>query len=282
MELGPDATNDAMDLADAETPEAEFMHALESGAPAEVRDGLGIATTRLGGGVVLSMRHDPAGGYWNKALGFGITEPVTPGLIAEVLDFYGTHGSAVASLQIAPAALPADWEQICASQGIVARGSWVKLLRDVAPAPEASTDLDVRPVTPQSAREWAEVFCTGFGMPVGPLSEMLAAVVGRPGFHPLAAWDGERIVAGANLYLSGDRASFCGAATLEEARGRGAQSAFFHHRVNLAREAGCRVMVAETWAEREDQHNASLHNMRRAGFRDVYVRHNWVWRAPLP
>ena len=41
-------------------------------------------------------------------------------------------------------------------------------------------------------------------------------------------------------------------------------------------------MVAETWAEREDQHNASLHNMRRAGFRDVYVRHNWVWRAPLP
>jgi len=276
----PDAQRPGKWMADAEAAEAEFMYALESGAPHPVKQRLGIATARLGGGVVLSMRHDPAGGYWNKALGLGITQPVTAGLVAEVLDFYRANGSAVACLQLAPDALPPDWDDTCAALGVRAGSNWVKLVRGTDPAPEAPTDLDVRPVTQQSGREWAEVFCTGFGMPVGPLSEMLAAVVGQPGFHPLAAWDGDRVVAGANLFLTGDRASFCGAATLEEARGRGAQSAFFHRRVASAREAGCRVMVAETWAEAEGQHNPSLHNMRRAGFRDAYVRQNWVWRAP--
>ncbi|SCF16277.1 hypothetical protein GA0070612_4344 [Micromonospora chokoriensis] len=37
----------------------------------------------MGGGVVLSMRHDPTG-YWSTALGFGVDEPVTAELIAQV------------------------------------------------------------------------------------------------------------------------------------------------------------------------------------------------------
>lgn len=265
--------------ADAELAEAEFMYAIESGAPADTRQALGIATTRLGGAVVLSMRNDPAGGYWNKALGFGVTEPVTRELVRDVLDFYRANGSAVACLQVAPAALPPDWQQICAGLGLEDRSTWVKLVRDTSPAPGATTDLRVGPVTEQSAVEWATVFCTAFGMPLGHLVPMVAAVVHTPGFHPLAAWDGDRVVAGANLYLSGDRASFCGAGTLEQARGRGAQSAFFHERVEVARQHGARVLVAETYTEGEGEHNPSLHNMRRAGFRDLYVRHNWVWRA---
>jgi hypothetical protein len=269
----------AIDRADAEQAEAEFMYALESGAPDDVRAELGIATHRVAGGVVLAMRHDPAGGYWNKALGFGVSEPFTAEVAQAVVDTWREHGTAAGALQVAPSALPPDWPDVAARLGLVPGTSWVKLLRDPSPAPPASTDLRVGPVTEESALAWADVFCTGFGMPVGPLSRMLAAVVGREGFHPLAAWDGDRVVAGANLFLTGDRASFCGAATLEEARGRGAQSRFFADRVETARRSGCRVMVAETWAEGEGQHNPSLHNMRRAGFRDLYLRQNWVWRA---
>ncbi|HEY3535784.1 MAG TPA: GCN5 family acetyltransferase [Pedococcus sp.] len=269
----------AGEMADAELAEAEFMYALESGAPADTREALGIATARLGGGVVLSMRNDPAGGYWNKALGFGVTEPVTRALVGDVLDFYRDNGSTVACLQVAPGALPEDWADICAELGLEDRSTWVKLVRDASPAPRAATDLRVGTVTEQFAVEWATVFCTAFGMPLGHLVTMVAAVVHTAGFHPLAAWDGDRVVAGANLYLTGDRASFCGAATLEQARGRGAQSVFFHDRVEVASRHGGRVLVAETYTEDEGQHNPSLHNMRRAGFRDLYVRHNWVWRA---
>lgn len=269
----------AGDRVDAELPEAEVMYALESGAPATVKEELGIGTHRLAGGVVLAMRNDPAGGYWNKALGFGVSEPFTHDVARTVIDTWREHGSAVGTLQVAPASLPPDWSEVASRLGLAPGSAWVKLLRDTSTVPAASTDLRVGPVTPDSAKEWADVFCTGFGMPVGPLSAMLAAVVGRAGFHPLAAWDGERIVAGAMLFVTGDRAAFCGAATLEEARRRGAQSRFFVERVELARRAGCRVIAAETWAEGEGQHNPSLHNMRRAGFRDVYLRQNWVWRA---
>lgn len=275
---GPPET--AGSMADAELAEAEFMYALESGAPSATKAALGIATTRIGGGVVLSMRHDPTGGYWNKALGFGVTEPVTRELVRDVLDLYRANGSAVACLQLAPAALPPDWPTICAELGLEDAGTWVKLVRDASPAPPATTDLRVAPVTEESAVEWATVFCTAFGMPPGPLVPMVAAVVHTPGFHPVAAWDGDRVVAGANLYLTGDRGSFCGAGTLAAARGRGAQSVFFRERVEVARQNGARVLVAETYTEGDGQHNPSLHNLRRAGFRDLYVRHNWVWRAP--
>jgi ribosomal protein S18 acetylase RimI-like enzyme len=276
----PDDTQPARDRADAEQTEAEFMYALESQAPDAVKDELGIATHRVAGGVVLAMRHDPAGGYWNKALGFGVSEPFTAQVARTVVDLWREHGTTAGSLQVAPSALPPDWSEIAARLGLTPGSVWVKLLRPASAAPSAATDLRVGPVTEEHALEWADVFCTGFGMPVGPLSRMLAAVVGRDGFHPLAAWAGERVVAGANLFLSGDRASFCGAATLPEARGRGAQSRFFVERVETARRAGCRVMVAETWAEGDGQHNPSLHNLRRAGFQDLYLRQNWVWRAP--
>jgi hypothetical protein len=38
-------------------------------------------------------------------------------------------------------------------------------------------------------------------------------------------------------------------------------------------------LVAETGAEGPGEHNASLHNMLRAGFERLYERVSWRWRA---
>jgi GNAT superfamily N-acetyltransferase len=98
------------------------------------------------------------------------------------------------------------------------------------------------------------------------------------GFHPWAAWDADRLVAGAILDVAGPTAAFCGAATLPEARGRGAQSVFMARRLEQARALGCAWLSAETWQEGEGQHNPSLHTRRRVGFVDAYDRVNWIWR----
>ena len=66
----------------------------------------------LGGGTCLATSHDPSGGYWDKTLGIGITEPVTRELIEQVTASYATHGGDNATIQIAPSALPADWAEI--------------------------------------------------------------------------------------------------------------------------------------------------------------------------
>ncbi|HET7723921.1 MAG TPA: GNAT family N-acetyltransferase [Propionibacteriaceae bacterium] len=267
-------------VADAELAEAEFMFAFESGAPETVREQLGTTTVRLHGGVALAMRHDPTGGYWNKALGFGVTEPVADEVIGDVLDVYRENGSGVAVLQIAPAVLPADWDDLCARHGIVSDSTWTKLLRAPTPPSPARSDLRVGPVEAGDLDAWAEVMRVGFEMPEGPLTGMFAGSVrSNPAFQAFGAWDGDRLVSGGLLHVKDGRAAFCGVATLPEARNRGAQSALFVVRVEAARAAGARVFSAETWRPGDGQVNPSLNNMLRAGFQPVYDRTNWVWRA---
>jgi GNAT superfamily N-acetyltransferase len=275
------------DLADAvrlaEGAEAEFMLAMASGAPPDAQAQLGMVQERIGGGVVLAMAGDPTGGYWNKALGFGVTEPVTADLVEEVLGVYRRAGSGVAVLQVAPSVLPDDWGEICDRHGIAAGQAWVKLLRPTALEPaDASSTLRVEPLEPRDAGAWAHAYCVGFGMPEVPalVAMMEAGTDAAAGFHPFAAWDGDTLVAAANLHVSGPAGAFCGAATLPEARGRGAQSMFMRVRLEAARALGLEWVSAETWQEGEGQHNPSLHNMLRAGFVEVYPRTNWVWRAP--
>lgn len=80
------------------------------------------------------------------------------------------------------------------------------------------------------------------------------------------------------LFVRGDTGHLVGAATLAEARGRGAQSALMRVRVEEARRRGCRWIGTETGAESVDSPNPSLHNMRRLGFTELYERQNWIWR----
>jgi hypothetical protein len=66
---------------------------------------------------------------------------------------------------------------------------------------------------------------------------------------------------------------------LPEFQGRGAQSALIAARMRAAIDAGCGLLVAETGDEQPGEHNTSLHNLLRLGFRVLYKRQNWVWRA---
>lgn len=265
----------------AETAEAEFMIALHDSAPTEAKAALGMRSERVAGGVAVVMAGDPTGGYWNKALGFGVTEPVSEDLVAHLVDLYASAGAPALCLQVAPSALPDDWDDVCAHHGIVGGSVWAKLLRPAdAPSAASSTDLRMDAVGAEDADAYARVFAAGFGMPPEPhlLSMFAAAGADGPGFTAYGAWDGDELVASANLHVAGPAAAFCGAATLPEARGRGAQSAFMRMRVDAARAAGCSWMSAETWQELEGAHNPSLHNMLRSGFVEVYDRRNWVWR----
>jgi len=54
---------------------------------------------------------------------------------------------------------------------------------------------------------------------------MFAASTSNPAFNPFAAWDGDEIVATANLFVGGEVASLNAGATLPSHQNRGAQSA---------------------------------------------------------
>jgi GNAT superfamily N-acetyltransferase len=268
-----------------EKAEAEEMYEFEEGVPEPARSMWGLESMRLGGGVVLGMRDDSSD-YWSKALGFGFDEPVTLPLMEQVISFYRERDIRVATVQLAPTVIPDDWPAICEKLGIERGDDIRKLAADIDAAVSASsaTKLDdgltVGPVAPDEAAEWAAVMPPAMGMPLQGMQEMAAASVGRPGWHPFAVREGGVVVATATLRVQGHVGSLFAGCTLPAARGRGAQSALIAARIRAARDAGCRLLVVETFDEPAGTHNSSYHNVVRAGFTLRYSRPNWIWRNP--
>jgi GNAT superfamily N-acetyltransferase len=268
-----------------EHSEAEAMFGLVSGVPDTVRTVLGVSAVRVGDAVVLSMRND-ATGFWSKALGFGRTAPVTGKSIAEICAFYRAEGTPLAVFQIAPSAIPEDWAEICAREGITAGSWWNKLIADVGEVAAWADARDRRPVDrvrvtaldPGDADQWASVMMRGFGMPEEHYREIHGATAGRPGWYPHALWMGDELVGSANMYHAGETVQMAGAAVLPHARNRGGQTELLAARARRARELGCRLLVTETGTEMDGRRNPSLHNMLRVGFQVAYQRQNWVWR----
>lgn len=263
----------------AERIEARAMHAFLTGATAAARRQLGVTSTEIGGGTVLAVAHDPTD-YWSKTLGLGLTEPVTAEVVREVCRFYELSGVGLATLQIAPAALPDDWSELAAASGLTRVSTWVKLQRHVTappPPPLLGPGLRVGPVPEREHPEWARVLMAGFGMP--PVFEALAADADPQLCRRFAVWDGEQLAASATVVVSGDTAGLFATTTLPGHRRRGAQSALIAARLQEAVASGATWISAETGTETPEQPNPSLHNLRRAGLVDRYERPNWLWRA---
>jgi hypothetical protein len=148
-------------------------------------------------------------------------------------------------------------------------------ITEAAPQP---SDLQAGPSAPNQIDEWIKVLLNGFGMP----DELADMMTGRldGGLKPFAAWDGDEMVAAADLYVHRDVASLNATATLSTHRNRGAQTALIAARIKASAEAGCRWLVAETGVAEPGTSNPSLDNLKRAGLRPRYVRQNWVWRTP--
>lgn len=272
-----------------EHSEAEALFQFETGVPEAARLALGINAARIGGAVVLSVRNDPTR-FWSKALGFGRTAAVTAEVIAEACAFYRAEGTERAVFQLAPEAIPEDWAEICAREGITAGTSWVKVVAEVGDVVARADDPDrrkadglrVASVEPGDADRWASVMLRAFGMPEEHYGDMVAATVARPEWHPQGAWLGEEIVGAGTVCIVGESAQMFGGAVLPEARNRGGQTELLIARARVADELGCRLLISETGAETDGHHNPSLSNMLRLGFEIAYERRNWVWEPTNP
>jgi len=102
------------------------------------------------------------------------------------------------------------------------------------------------------------------------------APLGRPGWAQFVAYDADEAVATAALHLEpgSSTAHLCGAATVPQARGRGAQSALLAERTSLAARLGATHVTAKAAAG-----SASSRNLERTGF--AVAGHNVRWR-PRP
>src|SRR5262245_1721943 len=188
----------------AETTEAEYLWDMAEGAAADLKEALGVAGARIGGGVVRVVRNDPLGGFWNRSIGLGQREPITGAMLDEVLGFAAAHGAPLLCIQVAPDAQPAHFAGLMESRGVQPSAAWVKFMGPAPTIPEIATDLRVERLDPADAQAFAEVVVTSFGMPDGLMVDWIADQARRQDWAAFGAWDGDTIVAGALLYINGD------------------------------------------------------------------------------
>lgn len=153
--------------------------------------------------------------------------------------------------------------------------SWVKFVRDPHP-PRFPTSDEVKVVEISSADEepFGAIAAVGFGLPAWG-AEFFAHLPGRPGWHCYVAKVGGEPQACGAMVLAEGIAELGIGATLEEARGRGCQTALLHRRICDAAAAGCEALFVETGERVSGRPSASYRNVLRAGFEEAYLRPNW-------
>lgn len=240
-------------------------------ARAELEPALGATWAERAGGVLL---FDGVGSYLTQAFALGLGEPLGEQELDGVEAFFRERG-AEPLLSISP----------LAGDTLLPRLVWRGyrpveltgvLFRPLAPTVVAPVEagVRVRRVGPDETELWGEVAARGWGSE----SAEAAAFVRRLGavharsrasFAFLAEHDGVPVAAG-SLRLAERVAVLSGAATLPEARRRGAQAALLGERLRFAAEQGCDLAMMCTAPGSDSQRNAE-----RWGFRIAYTRIQW-------
>ena len=204
----------------------------------------------IGGATCFALRRAPERTFC-RVMGLSSTEPLD-----EIAAFYGDTPWWVSDSH--------DLATELEERGFTRDYGWMKFTRGVGPR-EAHSDLDVVRIGPERADDFATVVAGGFGMP--EWAKPLAANVVR---HSHTA------PAGAGALYVHEGVGWLGfGATLQEFRGRGAQSALLAARIEDARRQGCPEVTTETGEMEDDRPSNSYRNIVRAGFREAGARANF-------
>jgi GNAT superfamily N-acetyltransferase len=156
--------------------------------------------------------------------------------------------------------------------------AWMKFVRDTHPPRFPLPDgVEVVELGTGDEAPFGTIAAVGFGLPAWA-ADFFAHLPGREGWRCYVARVGGEAQACAAMLVEDGIAEFGVAATLEEARGRGCQTALLHRRICDAAEAGCHTLFVETGERVPGRPSASYRNILRAGFEEAYLRPNWQRR----
>jgi GNAT superfamily N-acetyltransferase len=156
--------------------------------------------------------------------------------------------------------------------------AWMKFVRDAhSPRFPEPADLEVVELTAADEEPFGMIAAVGFGMPAWG-ANLFAHLPGRDGWRCYIARVEGKAQACAAMVIEDGIAEFGIAATLEEARGRGCQTALLRRRILDAAEAGCHTLFVETGERVPNRPSGSYRNILKAGFEEAYLRPNWQLR----
>jgi hypothetical protein len=248
-----------------EMAEANAWIDLFEAAPEEYAREQGLRLARVGEVAVMRSTRLPSPRF-NRALGLGLREVATPGLVDRVLGLLREGGGESFLIQLAPAAQPEALPEWLAARGLQPRGAQGRMLREggpLEPAPD-NPRATLERVTAATAAEWAEVVDRAHGLKGVTLLPWLQALVARPGWFHFVLRRGGRAAAARSLYVHHDGMAWLG---IEAGDG---QDQLTHALVRAGLQAGADTFVADAAAD-----DADAEGFRSLGFERLYRREGW-------
>jgi GNAT superfamily N-acetyltransferase len=233
----------------------------------------GAQCTDAGDGVALWLG---AGSPVNTAVGLGMLGPVEEATLQLLEAFYHDRGAA-AVLCMCPLADPSLLHML-GRRGWAASGFEHVLVLDAEQASQvahpvvepSASEIEVRVCLPEERELWGRMaargFADGVAEPEPVFKEFGSLVAARDDAILVLAWVDGRPAGTGSLVVDGGVGWLSSDSTLPEYRRRGVQQAVQWHRIELARAAGCDLVVTEAAPGSQSQRN-----MERLGFRIVYT-----------
>jgi GNAT superfamily N-acetyltransferase len=235
---------------------------------------LGMRAERVGDADVLMMSSVDML-IFNRVAGLGVETPATEEVLDEAIERFHEARVPRYLIDISPAARPillGDW---IAARGLSLFNNWVKLTRKTEAMAIPHTSTRIVEIGRDHALDFGRIIQAVFGL-TDIVADWTSALVGRPGRRHFMAFERDKPVGTAAIYMEGEWAQFGYATVLPEARGRGIQAALIAARVRAAHESGCRLASMETAEETLEKPGYSLRNARKMGFQVAYLRPNYL------
>ena len=277
--LTPDIMADLANLAPlADALERDAWLDLFDAAPANVREMLGLSSSRMSGMGLLASTTIPINEL-NRAMAVGVDRQPSERELDEAIAWLDGHAAVGWALQVADRVDGAETDALLTQRGLQVVGpGWAKFVQRLPAAASLveGAALRTRPATAETGRSFGRLVQAGFGLPDVTV-DWFAALVGRPGWQCFVASVNDQPAGGAAMFVAGNAAWGGMAATLPTFRGRGVQSTLIAARLEAAHRSGARLFTSETAysATEDDTGLSSYRNQKRAGSTMLYVRPNW-------
>lgn len=207
----------------------------------------------------------------SRTVGLGVSGPVTAADMESVEEFYRSRQTP-AQIDFCPLA-DASLKQLLNERGYQLHefnNVWVRQLEDYEGPNALPGGVSVREAEPEDASDWIHAVSVGFAEREDSNEaerEIATVVFNGPGTRCFLSLVDGKAAGGGAMFVNENAAAFFSGSTLLAARGRGAQTALLHARLQAARDAGCDLALVKT-----SPGNASQRNVQRAGFQLAYTK----------
>ncbi len=249
-----------------------------SAAGRDLASQFGIKVFSMGSACVSMVKNIDILGF-NRVIGLGLFQTASEQMVDDIISKYSTDGIKRFFIQIHPEAAPPKLKDWFEKRNIKHYNNWVKHYRGVEDPPRLETGLEIKEVSSKDEVDrFGEIITMSFKWP-DEMRMWFENLAGRKYWKTYLAFEDDKAVAAASMYVKDDCGWLSFGSTLPDYRGKGAQTALIARRIQDAAELGCKVLTLETSEDNEQERSQSLLNVQKMGFETAFVRPNFLWKA---